>query len=113
MRHDCSRARLRGDRRLGDCGGGRGGDLVHHRGRLSLSKPQAKKLCALCKASASRSTSSKVLYMPKEARQVAVVPKRASSGCAQWVPARTATPSRSMIVEMSCGWAPSRLKLMI
>ncbi len=54
-------------------------------------------------ASARASTSSGVLYRAKEARQVEVTPKRASSGLAQWVPARTATPERSIIVATSCG----------
>ena len=44
--------------------------------------------------------------MAKEARQLAVTPKRASSGMTQWVPARTATPERSMMVATSCGCAP-------
>ncbi len=37
---------------------------------------------------------------------MAVTPNRASSGMVQWVPARTATPDRSMMVATSCGWAP-------
>ena len=37
---------------------------------------------------------------------MAVTPKRFSSGMAQWVPARTATPERSMMVATSCGCAP-------
>ena len=41
-----------------------------------------------------------------EARQVDVTPKRFSSGCAQWVPARTATPWRSMTMETSWAWMP-------
>ena len=44
--------------------------------------------------------------MAKEARQLAVTPKRASNGITQWVPARTATPERSMMVATSCGCAP-------
>ena len=35
-----------------------------------------------------------------------VVPKRSSSGMAQWVPARTATPWRSITVATSCACAP-------
>ena len=70
----------------------------------------AKKSCALISASASASTSALVLYMANEARHVAVTPSRSISGCAQWWPARTATPERSMMVEMSCGCSPSMLK---
>src|SRR5690606_13680158 len=69
--------------------------------------PHPKNVAALRSASASRSTSSRVLYMPNDARQVAVTPNLAISGSQHWVPARTATPDRSMIVEMSCGCAPS------
>ena len=47
---------------------------------------------AFSSASARTSTSARVLYMPNDARQVEVTPKRFNSGCAQWVPARTATP---------------------
>src|SRR5262245_32552581 len=72
--------------------------------------PQAKKSCALISASASASTSALVLYMAKEARQVAVTPSRCISGWAQWWPARTATPERSIMVEMSCGCRPSMPK---
>src|SRR5262249_38180700 len=66
----------------------------------------ANTLCALIKAFARTSTSSRVLYMPNEARQVAVRPYRASSGITQCVPARTATPARSITVATSCGCAP-------
>ena len=48
--------------------------------------------------------------MAKDARQVAVTPKRCSNGCVQWVPARTATPARSITVATSWAWAPSMLK---
>src|SRR6476646_1779930 len=47
--------------------------------------PQANISCALCSASTSRSTSSSVLYMAKEARAVEVTPYRAKRGSAQWV----------------------------
>ncbi len=66
-------------------------------------EPQANSPSALSKASASLSTSSMVLYIAKDARQVDVTPKRFSSGMAQCVPARTATPERSMMVATS--WA--------
>src|SRR5690606_5083197 len=66
----------------------------------------AKNSCALISALARVSTSALVLYMPNEARHVAVTPKRASSGMVQWVPARTATPDRSITVAMSWAWAP-------
>jgi hypothetical protein len=66
-----------------------------------------KKSRALISASASASTSALVLYMANDARQVAVTPRRSISGWAQWWPARTATPERSMMVEMSCGCRPS------
>ena len=61
----------------------------------------------LISASTSASTSACVLYMANDARHVAVTPRRSISGCAQWWPARTATPERSMMVEMSCGCRPS------
>src|SRR6185437_6228553 len=61
---------------------------------------------ALISALTRWSTSSRVLYMPNEARQVAVTLNRSKSGITQWVPARTATPSRSITVATSCGWAP-------
>src|SRR5659263_37137 len=66
----------------------------------------AKNSCALTREAASTSTSSLVLYIANEARHVAVSPKRASNGITQWVPARTATPARSMMVATSCGCAP-------
>ena len=34
-------------------------------------------------------------------------PRRFISGCAQWWPARTQTPSRPRISATSCGWTPS------
>ncbi len=40
-----------------------------------------------------------MLYIANEARQVAVKPNRDNNGITQWVPARTATPERSMIVS--------------
>src|SRR5262249_51507133 len=58
------------------------GDVIGH----------AKNSCALMRDAASVSTSSLVLYIPKEARQVAVSPWRARSGITQGVPAGTATP---------------------
>src|SRR5690606_120127 len=61
---------------------------------------------AFSSASARASTSALVLYMAKEARQVEVTPKRLSSGCAQCVPARTATPARSITIETACAWMP-------
>src|ERR1700712_222310 len=61
---------------------------------------------ALISACASWSTSSRVLYMPNEARHVAVTLNRSKSGITQWVPARTATPCRSITVATSWGWAP-------
>ena len=48
--------------------------------------------------------------MPKDARHVAVTPKRCSSGCVQWVPARTATPALSITVATSWACAPSMVK---
>src|ERR1700761_1972725 len=61
---------------------------------------------ALISACARWSTSSRVLYIPNEARQVAVTLNRSKSGITQWVPARTAMPCRSMTVATSWGWAP-------
>ena len=52
------------------------------------------------------STSSRVLYMPNEALHVEVTPKRFNSGWAQCVPARTATPWRSITIETSWAWMP-------
>jgi MFS family permease len=61
--------------------------------------------------STSASTSALVLYMPKDARQVAVTPRCSISGPAQCWPARTATPFLSSTVEMSCACAaPSIVK---
>ena len=34
-------------------------------------------------------------------------PKRCMTGCAQWCPARMATPSSSSTAPTSCGWTPS------
>ena len=45
---------------------------------------QAKKSCALMRASARASTSAFVLYIPNDARHVAVTPSRSINGCAQW-----------------------------
>src|ERR1700694_3859674 len=61
---------------------------------------------ALISAWARWSTSSRVLYIPNEARQVAVTLNRSKSGITQWVPARTAIPCRSITVATSWGWAP-------
>src|ERR1700758_1016579 len=61
---------------------------------------------ALISACARWSTSSLVLYIPNEARQVAVTLNRSKSGITQWVPARTAMPCRSMTVATSWGCAP-------
>src|SRR5690606_22365035 len=65
-----------------------------------------KNVRARSSASARASTSANVLYMANEARQVEVTPNRLSSGCAQCVPARTATPARSITIETSCAWMP-------
>src|SRR6185436_19118775 len=62
--------------------------------------------CALISACARWSTSSRVLYIPNEARHVAVTLNRSKSGITQWVPARTAMPWRSITVATSWGWAP-------
>src|SRR5882757_2818888 len=62
---------------------------------------------ALISACARWSTSSRVLYIPNEARHVAVTLNRSKSGITQWVPARTATPCRSITVATSCACAPS------
>src|ERR1700742_3450601 len=61
---------------------------------------------ALMSACANWSTSSLVLYIPNEARQVAVTLNRSKSGITQWVPARTATPWRSITVATSWACAP-------
>src|SRR5437868_13576401 len=61
---------------------------------------------ALISACARWSTSSRVLYIPNEARHVAVTLNRSKSGITQWVPARTAMPCRSITVATSWGWAP-------
>src|ERR1051326_6154983 len=85
---------------------------VHSDGRSAFRRGlvgvvnHVKKSRAFNSACASTSTSSRVLYMANEARQVAVTPNRANSGMTQWVPARTATPARSITVATSCGWAP-------
>src|SRR5438874_1110232 len=63
--------------------------------------------CTRCSARPIASSSSRVLYIASEARAVAGMPKRSMTGCAQWCPVRMATPSRSTIVPMSCGWMPS------
>src|SRR5262249_11280712 len=76
------------------------------RGKLVRLVGHAKKPCALIKACASPSTSARGLYGPNEPRQVRLTPKGPSSGITQWVPARTATPARSMMVATSWGWAP-------
>src|SRR5882757_156613 len=61
---------------------------------------------ALISACARWSTSSRVLYIPNEARHVAVTLNRSKSGITQWVPARTAMPCRSITVATSWGCAP-------
>src|SRR5262249_12804040 len=61
---------------------------------------------AFSSACARWSTSSRVLYMPNEARQVAVTLNRSKSGITQWVPARTAMPWRSITVATSWACAP-------
>src|SRR4030081_2846815 len=61
---------------------------------------------ALISACARWSTSSRVLYIPNEARQVAVTLNRSKSGITQWVPARTAMPCRPITVAPSWAWAP-------
>src|SRR5882724_6080469 len=61
---------------------------------------------ALISACARWSTSSRVLYIPNDARHVAVTLNRSKSGITQWVPARTAMPCRSITVATSWGWAP-------
>src|SRR5580704_6121418 len=61
---------------------------------------------ALISACARWSTSSRVLYIPNEARHVAVTLNRSKSGITQWVPARTAMPWRSITVATSWGCAP-------
>src|SRR4029077_21083425 len=61
---------------------------------------------ALISACARWSTSSRVLYMPNEARHVAVTLNRSKSGITQWVPALTAIPWRSITVATSWGCAP-------
>src|SRR6202011_1169333 len=61
---------------------------------------------ALISACARWSTSSLVLYIANEARQVAVTLNRSKSGITQWVPARTAMPWRPVTVATSWGWAP-------
>jgi hypothetical protein len=65
--------------------------------------PHPKNLRAFSSASAKASTSALVLYMPNDALHVEVTPKRFNSGWAQCVPARTATPWRSITIETS--WA--------
>src|ERR1700756_1398796 len=66
----------------------------------------ANKSRAFIRACARWSTSSRVLYIANEARQVAVTLNRSKSGITQWVPARTAIPWRSITVAISWGWAP-------
>ena len=45
----------------------------------------------------------------KLARAVPATPRRRISGCAQWWPARTATPSASSAADRSWGWTPGKL----
>src|SRR5690606_13237574 len=68
--------------------------FVHHH--------HPKNVRAFSSASTSASTSALVLYMANEARHVEVTPNLFSSGWAQCVPARTATPERSMTIDTSC-----------
>ena len=51
------------------------------------------------------------VHMAVDVKALDVTPKRAISGSAQWVPARTATPCLSRIWAMSWAWAPSTVKL--
>src|SRR4051794_21009204 len=74
-------------------------EVVHHPNTLRT-EPSA---------STRRSTSSGVEWTAKLAREVAATPRRRISGCAQWWPARTHTPSRPRISATSCGCTPSRL----
>src|SRR5690606_14621313 len=69
--------------------------VFHHR-------RHPKNLRAFSSASARASTSARLLYMAKDALQVEVTPKRFNSGWAQCVPARTATPCRSITIDTSC-----------
>src|SRR5262249_19178619 len=87
--------------RFGNCGldFGRIGHANNSRALISA--------CARC------STSSRVLYIPNEAPQVAVTLNRSKSRITQWVPARTAMPCRSITVATSCGCAPFISKDMI
>ena len=55
-----------------------------------------------------RSTSSRVVCTANDARELAGTPRRRISGCAQWWPARTQTPSRPRISATSCGWTSSK-----
>src|SRR5262245_35617612 len=87
---------LRRQRRMGFHGGGLDFSRVGH----------ANNSCALISACTRWSTSSLVLYMPKEARQVAVTLNRSKSGITQWVPARTAMRWRSIMVATSWACAP-------
>ena len=67
---------------------------------------------ARCRAPAPRCPSCRCAPRSSPARSP---PRRASSisGCAQWWPARIATPASSNMVAMSCGCTPSTLKLTI
>src|SRR6185295_2388189 len=68
---------------------------------------QANTSRTLSSPSIRRSTSSRVECTANDARLVADTPSRRISGCAQWWPARTQTPSRPRISATSCGWMPS------
>src|SRR5690606_20789258 len=70
-------------------------------------------LSTRARPSISAATSSSLLYTPKLARAVAGTPRCSISGCAQWCPARIATPLSSKIVPMSCGCTPAIAKLTI
>src|SRR3954452_4984768 len=67
----------------------------------------AKILLTSARPSTRASTSASVLCTPIDAREVAGTPSARISGCAQWWPARTHTPSRARISATSCGCTPS------
>src|SRR5205807_7886476 len=67
--------------------------------------------CSMPRTKASMSELS--LCAAKLARAVASTPSQRIKGCAQWCPARTATPASSNMVAVSCACTPSTLKLTI
>src|SRR5215217_7116911 len=77
--------------------------LVHH--------PKIRFTCSIPRTKASMSELS--LCAAKLARAVASTPSQRIKGCAQWWPARTATPASSNMVAVSCACTPSTLKLTI